>query len=49
MIEWLYIELNAWAVGSVIYTDESLAHIASRKTGLQVIQLYRRIRNPEMP
>lgn len=47
MTEWLYLEANAWAVGSVVYTDENLAQIASRRTGLQVVQLYRRIRTPE--
>lgn len=44
---WLYLELNAWAVGDVIYRDEHLANVASYKTGLPVVQLYKRIRNPE--
>lgn len=47
MTDWLYLEVNAWSVGEVLYRDESLAYIASRKTGLPVVQLYRRIQNPE--
>lgn len=47
MTEWLYLEINAWSVGDSLFRDESLAYIASRKTGLPVVQLFKRIRNPE--
>lgn len=47
MTRYLYLEINLWQVGDVTYHDWTLALAASQRERKEVVQLYRRIENPE--
>lgn len=47
MNKWLYIPVNAWMVAGVTYANESLAIAAAQRFGEPILQLYRKIQNPD--
>lgn len=47
MNKWLYIPVNKWMVGAVVYHNEVLAIAAARKFNEPIVQLYRQLLNPE--
>jgi hypothetical protein len=47
MNRYLYLEINLWQVGDVTYHDWTLAVAAAQRERKEVVQLYKKIYNPE--
>ena len=47
MSRYLFLEVNKWMVGDVVYHSWTLALAAAQREGIDPEQLFRRIENPE--
>ena len=47
VVKYLYLEVNAWILNGTVYTDLNRAMDASRTSDGQLLQLYKKVWNPD--